>query len=638
MRYKKLLYFLIFLIFSFTYVSLISAASCSDSQTIMKLYSATNSHGAIWSYSGYSVRICYDTIFRLPYNGASPQNCASGNSNLVLKLSATTNAHAQRPEYSTYTQNVCYGNLVCVMRANSCDTTQNEKVVVSLLADSNSHIAEGDYAPYPRKICCKIAIVTPPNDITNLYFSDMSFNLVPINQADLNDQVKLVVRGNNLYHKNIQFKIYQDTNLGSGVTKGSEITSTTTPVIVSGQANDYAFYVWRPNAAGQYIFEASSAGGAWVQSWTNIVVGSVLTVTAPEDNSNPIANIIAPTNGETYSKGQTIEFKQSSYDIDDIIDYTWDFGDGTTLSGDTETMANYDTTHPYLTAGTKTINLMVTDKRGKTAFDSVSISVLDAGYSNICIDKNTWFDDSGQGHDTSLTTNVNYCKGTDNIIGNEDDCCPAGYKCQDNPGDRSQRVCVLDSINTCDITITRCEDLTTKIDCEQDTCFKKSPVALGGSEFSCAGIQFISKTVINEKCAWKNEECKLDVTKTTSGGSGNTKYEHTCNEIQTSEGCVDGKRSVSIDRTIIWDPLFIRDIESQNPGHTFDDFIKNDPECQYMINSCLDESKLVICGDNLVKLPFFGFIQFIISLAIITIIYIFIIFKNQKNSIFVWSF
>ena len=777
MRYKKQLYFLVFLLFSFTYIGFISAACTGGpTQIILNLSYTSNAHGSIGNQPTYTTQICYDSIFGSAYLGANPHTCTGNNG--VLRLSATTNAHAQNLSSTGYTTNVCYGNLECTgITSGNC--AANYKNIVNLSALTNAHLSITNSPGYPVKICCKLAI---QNDITDLYFSDMSFNLVPVNRIDTNDQVKLVVRGNNL-QKNIQYTIYRDNDAGTGVSQGNFVSS----VIVAGQADNFAYYIWKPDSfsAGQYIFEASVAGGPWAKSWIDnlSVPGSVLTVTAPDDNSDPIANIIIPTNGEIYFKNQVIKFNQSSYDIDDVIDYTWDFGDGTpTVSGDTETMANYNTTHSYSTAGTKTINLMVTDERTKTAFDSVSILVLDEGnwvfaniskpqtgerivnevevspngtyginvanldtvtnpptadikclgggcptsltigggggsilitddlspnqkrniYSmfnfevlfddgfiinrgwtqesenfkrastqvgqrniklnatyhkgladeingsasvtfyfalrNTCTDnKNKWWDNDGFEHNTLSTTNVDYCDGINNIIGDVDDCCPAGYKCEDNAGKLIQeKVCVLD-LSSCNIT--RCEDFATEIACEADTCFNRTSIALGGSVFNCANIQFLSNSVRKERCVWTNGACKLNVTTNISGTNTDTDpdtdYEHSCNEIQSPGECVEGRMTVSLDKEIIWDPNFISYVKVKYSPNTFEEYLNNidnlDPECQYWIDSCSDQSALVICGENLVKLPFFGFIQFILTVIAIGIIYFIILFKKDTR-------
>jgi PKD repeat protein len=92
------------------------------------------------------------------------------------------------------------------------------------------------------------------------------------------------------------------------------------------------------------------------------------------DNKNnaPIANASA---GEPYSGtvNGNITFNASfSYDPDhDIISYYWDFGDGTTATGEIAT-------HVYTAPGGYNVTLIVTDNHGKTDQDSTIASVIEA--------------------------------------------------------------------------------------------------------------------------------------------------------------------------------------------------------------------------------------------------------------------
>jgi thermitase len=82
---------------------------------------------------------------------------------------------------------------------------------------------------------------------------------------------------------------------------------------------------------------------------------------------------IPPVAAFTYiCDGLTCDFDGSdSYDIDDgIATYGWDFGDGTTGSG-------VSATHAYLTAGTYTVSLTVTDNGGLTAADTAIVTVTE---------------------------------------------------------------------------------------------------------------------------------------------------------------------------------------------------------------------------------------------------------------------
>ncbi len=115
-------------------------------QTILKLSSPTNAHGAIYNDAVYDIYIKYDEIFGEIYSGENPHEC-DGN-NLVLTLSGETNAHGAVEGYST---DVCYGDLVCAKKS-AC--LEGEELVVTLSGETNAHLAKENY---PVKICCSTA-------------------------------------------------------------------------------------------------------------------------------------------------------------------------------------------------------------------------------------------------------------------------------------------------------------------------------------------------------------------------------------------------------------------------------------------------------------------------------------------------
>ena len=63
----------------------------------------------------------------------------------------------------------------------------------------------------------------------------------------------------------------------------------------------------------------------------------------------------------TPTRGQSVDFRATATDPDmgTITSYAWDFGDGTTGTGQ-------EVSHPYDTLGPKTVRLTVTDSAGET--------------------------------------------------------------------------------------------------------------------------------------------------------------------------------------------------------------------------------------------------------------------------------
>jgi hypothetical protein len=154
MRVEKAL--VLFAVITILGVFLISFSSavfdCADNQTIVRLSSATNAHGALWNISTYTTKICYESIFGQNYTFTAVENphLCKDNKNLVVKLSGDTNAHAGDTA-SSYSKNICYGNLICRSTTGSCNSV-SEKLIVSLSGSTNAHLANDN--SYGLKICC----------------------------------------------------------------------------------------------------------------------------------------------------------------------------------------------------------------------------------------------------------------------------------------------------------------------------------------------------------------------------------------------------------------------------------------------------------------------------------------------------
>ncbi len=181
------------------FIGVASAGSCEPDQTIMKLYSSDNSHGALWNDSFYTYDICYNDIFDSRYNGERLHDCDEDNR--ILSLSSVTNAHASNESDLVYANDVCYGGMECEYELGSEDNgcENGGQVVVRMSDYSNAHISDALNMDYPIKVCC-IAMPT-------IYWGDMDGN--EIVEANLGDVVKMVVTGTS----ESTFEIFDDDGM-----------------------------------------------------------------------------------------------------------------------------------------------------------------------------------------------------------------------------------------------------------------------------------------------------------------------------------------------------------------------------------------------------------------------------------------
>jgi PKD repeat protein len=102
---------------------------------------------------------------------------------------------------------------------------------------------------------------------------------------------------------------------------------------------------------------------------------SIEVTPTPVPNQPPVANAGGPCSGPT---GTAIQFNGGSSSDPDgtITTYSWNFGDGTTVSGATPT-------HAYSTAGGYTATLTVTDNAGATGSASATARVASGAASQV---------------------------------------------------------------------------------------------------------------------------------------------------------------------------------------------------------------------------------------------------------------
>ncbi len=355
---------------------------CPPNQTIMKLFSGTNSHGALWNFTGYNIDICYDEIFGQTYNfaaGENPHECTG--TNKVLGLNFANDSVAEKPELNNYQNKVCYGNLNCTSVANvaDCDYNNGKRIILSLAAETNSNISKWNDNNYPVKICCN-----SPSGVVPLTAAARweDLNGQVISTAKINSFVNMAVRGSGLQNAEINYTVYKEGINGIwdwlreifslGLANTDDVVARTSSGITA---------TFNPNQTGNYYFKAKIQGQTPTYESGNLTVN-----TGP--NLPPSASIVTPVNKQMYFSGTPINFNAIISDSDSPnVTFVWNLGNGETVRGYksfiTGAEANVSFNYAYTRfeeLGQKNIQLVVTDFHGNIVGNMTSILIINSSY------------------------------------------------------------------------------------------------------------------------------------------------------------------------------------------------------------------------------------------------------------------
>ena len=198
------------------------------------------------------------------------------------------------------------------------------------------------------------------------YFADMKNFFVNLSTAEQNDLIRLVVLGVSLTGQNISYTIYKSIPFWFD----SKLAQTSTT----------GFLTWRAGKKSDNTFET---GGFYFKAKVaNLpeITSNILTVTGPDLNDPPIANITSPKNKQIYFLNELLFINQNSYDKDDEFNFVWELGNGEIKSGDSRSLSNYQFNYSYNTTGQKNIKLTITDERGEKHEDQISILIIDSDF------------------------------------------------------------------------------------------------------------------------------------------------------------------------------------------------------------------------------------------------------------------
>jgi len=192
---------------------------------------------------------------------------------------------------------------------------------------------------------------------------------------------------------------------------------------------------------------------------------------------------------------------------------------------------------------------------------------------------NTYYDPSLGALSTSEENNA--CKGGDLNSGTADDCCPSGLVCSTDGSLSRNHYCKLS-----DRIINRCEDFEDKDSCESNTNPAIPRASYGQNPPICTFLE----------CFWSSNSCGVRATRYTQdpngcviGGGG--RQPNICEWTTTQTECINGRKTIHYTK------------------------VSGD-------DTCNKEDVEVPCGSLNFELGFFGIREFVISLLLITGIYL----------------
>lgn len=298
--------------FLFVFLFLLASVSavCSDDQTLFRLYQENNSHVSIFSDSNYLIRVCYNDLFGINYTGSNPHTC--NENNILFWTSSLKNSHISKTQTDAFNTSVCYGNLNCRFTTSNCSDT--EVLLGRAYEEENTHISLNQ-AEYPNKICCGNSF-----SARDYYWADLKGKQVE--KVELSDTVLMVAKGFKFGNRDMTFTIIgQSSGLNLGTKFWNFITLNGWSAIepwVETRVN-----YWQAKVSGTFYFNATNLTG----------VGSSESLNVTELEVNSVPSILVYSNKSIIAKAnEEVFFNTTIFDEDDLLDVTWNFGDGKTAS------------------------------------------------------------------------------------------------------------------------------------------------------------------------------------------------------------------------------------------------------------------------------------------------------------------
>ncbi len=617
---------ILFFGFILFFVSFVSAEICStDDDIILRLSTSTNAHGEVWNGArSYTTEICYSSIFGSVYSGTNPHTCT--NSNKILGLNFATNAHAQIPENTNYGTNVCYGNLACQSVAGNVACPTGKTEVVSLSGSTNAHLENAGANIYSganaRKICCSSTnTLPPPIALTatinspvsrGVYFANVPVDFVGVcsgGNGVLTPSWELIQNGISTPNTALIFShIFTgvgQTDVKFTCTDSSGISATNrlqilvvTDSSVFAYINDPTFngieYNIPPNSPSSQPYFPRMVSFSASDSFAIEIANCGVTCLGGDCPSTTQNSPTACGTGQINIGGLSTPPNYNSLNFD------WTFWDN-------------DWTENWATIeGNGIVNgfLEYNDMSNSINDKHMSVLILATIGDNFVsanFQRNFTLGRCLNGGNTLLTSNgqqtstnsLNVCKGADNRPNTGDECCPSGQSCELSTNN------VDYSCQFLPVTITRCEDFTTKNSCDGNNNPSYPLASYDSQQPSCSVL----------RCQWTDSTnlCGVRLIQYAPGSNGCNPSPtqcaiNDCAWTTTQTECLNGQRTINYN--------------SQN--------VSSSNLCSGSSNICVMNPVTVPCGALNFELDFFGYTQFIITALVIAFLYSIFGIKNAK--------
>jgi hypothetical protein len=279
---------------------------------------------------------------------------------------------------SIYNTPVCYGDLRCTTQLTDCVEATDGSLVGYLDYNISGRFQPPTYTggEFPIRICCRPDVVV--TGAGTAHWATFTNSTDTLNLTHIGNSVVLVFNKPGLQDEMILYEIYKEGSFGWNFFDWFD-----RKVL---QITGRGFTTWTTDQVGDFKFKAT------IISTGQSLESNTLEVFQPSINDPPTVILINPRKENNFTIGLTsntgeINFIHESYDNGDLLNITWNFGDGniTTYTDHAQDVPGWqrgEVTHTYTTPGAKKITVTATEEeRGQYAEASIIIYIYQVGLS-----------------------------------------------------------------------------------------------------------------------------------------------------------------------------------------------------------------------------------------------------------------